>query len=63
MPKKKTRSSLEDVKLEDLEFIGVLGVGGFGRVELCRNKLKPEQTFALKCMKKVRTKITLNYHI
>jgi len=53
MPKKKTRSSLEDVKLEDLEFIGVLGVGGFGRVELCRNKLKPEQTFALKCMKKV----------
>lgn len=39
--------------LKDLEIIGTLGVGGFGRVELVQYKPRPTLTFALKCLKKV----------
>jgi len=46
-------SSLEGMTLQDFEFIGVLGNGGFGRVELVRLKSNAQRTFALKCLKKV----------
>lgn len=36
--------------MEDLDIIGTLGVGGFGRVELVQ--YKKQQTFALKILKK-----------
>jgi len=47
-----TNKEFSDVTLDDLEVIGTLGVGGFGRVELvkCRNKLS--KALALKCLKK-----------
>uniref|UniRef100_H2YAV2 cGMP-dependent protein kinase n=1 Tax=Ciona savignyi TaxID=51511 RepID=H2YAV2_CIOSA len=45
-------TSFEGMTLNDFEFVGVLGVGGFGRVELVRFRDKPTQNFALKCMKK-----------
>lgn len=50
---KKVSSSSESWGLKDFEFVGVLGVGGFGRVELVRLRGQPERSFALKCMKKV----------
>ena len=53
MPKRRMHSVFENITLRDFEFIGILGVGGFGRVELVTLKNKPNQSFALKCMKKV----------
>ena len=53
MPVRRMHSIFQSMTLDDLEFIGVLGVGGFGRVELRRSKLNPNQSFALKCLKKV----------
>ena len=53
MPKRRMHSVFENVSLHDLEFVGVLGVGGFGRVELVTLKDKPKKSYALKCMKKV----------
>ncbi|XP_013146031.1 PREDICTED: cGMP-dependent protein kinase, isozyme 1-like [Papilio polytes] len=47
------KSEYEFVALKDLEIIGTLGVGGFGRVELVQYKPRPTLTFALKCLKKV----------
>ncbi|XP_022819794.1 cGMP-dependent protein kinase, isozyme 1-like [Spodoptera litura] len=41
------------VELKDLEIVGTLGVGGFGRVELVQYKPNQKLTFALKCLKKV----------
>uniref|UniRef100_A0A182YPT9 cGMP-dependent protein kinase n=1 Tax=Anopheles stephensi TaxID=30069 RepID=A0A182YPT9_ANOST len=44
---------LLDVNLTDLEVIGTLGVGGFGRVELVKLERNGDtQVYALKCMKK-----------
>lgn len=43
----------EFVELKDLEIVGTMGVGGFGRVELVVYKREPSLTFALKCLKKV----------
>lgn len=43
-------SEYDHVQLSDLEIIGTLGVGGFGRVELVQYKKK--DTFALKILKK-----------
>jgi cGMP-dependent protein kinase 1 len=43
----------EYVQLKDLEIIGTLGVGGFGRVELVQYRPDKTLTFALKCLKKV----------
>lgn len=40
------------IQLEDLNFIGTLGVGGFGRVELVQYK-NENITFALKKLKKI----------
>ncbi|CAL8106642.1 unnamed protein product [Orchesella dallaii] len=41
------------LKLDDLEFVATLGVGGFGRVELCKVSYDPTKVFALKCLPKV----------
>lgn len=40
------------IELDDLDIIGTLGVGGFGRVELVQYTKDPTLTFALKCLKK-----------
>lgn len=40
----------DHIQLSDLEIIGTLGVGGFGRVELVQFDKK--ETFALKILKK-----------
>lgn len=42
----------EYIKLNDLEVIATLGIGGFGRVELVQYTDDPSLTFALKCLKK-----------
>ncbi|CAH2259125.1 jg9980 [Pararge aegeria aegeria] len=47
------KSEFEFVELKDLEIVGTMGVGGFGRVELVHYKREPSLTFALKCLKKV----------
>lgn len=46
-------SEFEYVELKDLEIVGTMGVGGFGRVELVQYKPNPTLTFALKCLKKI----------
>ncbi|XP_053625717.1 cGMP-dependent protein kinase, isozyme 1-like [Plodia interpunctella] len=51
--KSEIKSEFEYVQLKDLEILGTLGVGGFGRVELVRYKPNHNLTFALKCLKKV----------
>ncbi|XP_053673638.1 cGMP-dependent protein kinase, isozyme 1-like [Anopheles nili] len=44
---------LMDVNLADLDVVGTLGVGGFGRVELVKvDRNEDTQVYALKCMKK-----------
>ncbi|KAF2361102.1 Cyclic nucleotide-binding domain [Trinorchestia longiramus] len=40
------------IKLDDLDIIATLGVGGFGRVELVQCVHEPKKTFALKCLRK-----------
>uniref|UniRef100_A0A182MBA8 cGMP-dependent protein kinase n=1 Tax=Anopheles culicifacies TaxID=139723 RepID=A0A182MBA8_9DIPT len=46
-------TELLDVNLADLEVVGTLGVGGFGRVELVKLERNGDtQVYALKCMKK-----------
>lgn len=40
------------IKLDDLDVIATLGVGGFGRVELVQYSRDHSLTFALKCLKK-----------
>ncbi|KAM3963401.1 cGMP-dependent protein kinase, isozyme 1-like [Aphomia sociella] len=54
-PRKKSqiKSEYQHVELKDLEILGTLGVGGFGRVELVKYKPDPNITFALKCLKKI----------
>ncbi|XP_045785295.1 cGMP-dependent protein kinase, isozyme 1-like isoform X2 [Maniola jurtina] len=47
------KSEFEFVELKDLEIVGTMGVGGFGRVELVHYKRDPSLTFALKCLKKI----------
>lgn len=44
------RSEYDHTKLKDLKYIGMLGVGGYGRVELVQHK--NQETFALKYLKK-----------
>lgn len=46
-------TEFEYVELKELEIVGTMGVGGFGRVELVQYKRDPKLTFALKCLKKV----------
>jgi cGMP-dependent protein kinase len=38
--------------LHELDVVGTLGVGGFGRVELVQYHKDKNLTFALKCLKK-----------
>ncbi|XP_074648195.1 cGMP-dependent protein kinase 1-like isoform X2 [Tubulanus polymorphus] len=40
------------VRLEDIEVVATLGIGGFGRVELVHWSMDKTRTFALKCLKK-----------
>ncbi|XP_041977300.1 cGMP-dependent protein kinase, isozyme 1-like isoform X2 [Aricia agestis] len=47
------KSEFEFIELKDLDIIGTMGVGGFGRVELVQYRRQPALTFALKCLKKV----------
>lgn len=51
--KSQIKSEYQHVELKDLEILGTLGVGGFGRVELVQYKPQPSTTFALKCLKKI----------
>ncbi|XP_041775654.1 cGMP-dependent protein kinase, isozyme 1 isoform X3 [Anopheles merus] len=44
-------SEYDHIQLHDLTYIGTLGIGGFGRVELVQ--YKNHQTFALKYLKKI----------
>ncbi|KAF2896719.1 hypothetical protein ILUMI_09457, partial [Ignelater luminosus] len=46
------KQEYEYMKLDDLDIIATLGVGGFGRVELVQYSLDKTLTFALKCLKK-----------
>ena len=45
-------AELDSTRLDDLDVIATLGVGGFGRVELVQCLHDKSRTFALKCMKK-----------
>lgn len=40
------------IRLDDLDVVATLGVGGFGRVELVQYIYDRSLTFALKCLKK-----------
>ncbi|KAH3863556.1 cGMP-dependent protein kinase 1-like isoform X2 [Dreissena polymorpha] len=40
------------IRLEDMEIVATLGMGGFGRVELVQLAADRGKTFALKCLKK-----------
>ncbi|XP_052766307.1 cGMP-dependent protein kinase 1-like isoform X3 [Mya arenaria] len=40
------------VRLEDMEIVATLGMGGFGRVELVQLAADRSKTYALKCLKK-----------
>ncbi|XP_060557265.1 cGMP-dependent protein kinase 1-like isoform X4 [Ruditapes philippinarum] len=40
------------IRLEDMEIVATLGMGGFGRVELVQLAADRSKTFALKCLKK-----------
>lgn len=42
---------LVNIRLSEFEILGILGVGGFGRVELVRNQ-RDLRTYALKTLKK-----------
>ncbi|KAJ8919915.1 hypothetical protein NQ315_006444 [Exocentrus adspersus] len=46
------QSEYDYIKLNDLEVVATLGIGGFGRVELVQYVHDPSLTFALKCLKK-----------
>lgn len=45
-------SEYTEIRLDDLDVIATLGIGGFGRVELVQYALDKSMTFALKCLKK-----------
>eukprot|EP00088_Acartia_fossae_P036926 TRINITY_DN3811_c0_g1_i9.p1 TRINITY_DN3811_c0_g1~~TRINITY_DN3811_c0_g1_i9.p1 ORF type:complete len:450 (-),score=170.44 TRINITY_DN3811_c0_g1_i9:494-1843(-) len=45
-------NSIDELKLNDLQWVGTLGIGGFGRVELVTAECNNNKTFALKKMKK-----------
>jgi cGMP-dependent protein kinase len=47
----KRRTEFDHIQLHELKYVGTLGVGGFGRVELVQYRGK--QTFALKYLKKI----------
>ena len=53
MPVRRMHSEFKSLNLDDLQLEGILGIGGFGRVELVTIKGKSDRSFALKCMKKV----------
>ena len=58
MPRLTFTPEFENLRLNDLEILATLGVGGFGRVELVQLASSKKigdgapKTFALKCLKK-----------
>ena len=44
------KSGFENSKLEDFSFVATLGMGGFGRVELVKDKNNNDKSYALKCL-------------
>mgnify|MGYP002716551948 CR=1 FL=1 len=46
-------SEFSHLLLDDLEIIGTIGVGAFGRVEFVKCKNDKNIVFALKCVKKI----------
>lgn len=50
------KSWVENLQLEDLSWVGTLGIGGFGRVELVTAGENNNTTFALKKLKKIEIK-------
>ncbi|EEB19945.1 cGMP-dependent protein kinase, isozyme, putative [Pediculus humanus corporis] len=46
------KQEFEYIRLQDLDIITTLGVGGFGRVELVQYSKNKSMAFALKCLKK-----------
>lgn len=55
------RESLQLLTRETLVDHGILGIGGFGRVALVSLPGKPNESFALKCMKKVSMRLTFAF--
>ncbi|XP_041363181.1 cGMP-dependent protein kinase 1-like isoform X2 [Gigantopelta aegis] len=51
-PQQQVHSEFRDLRLEDLDVVATLGMGGFGRVELVQLQTDKNKTFALKCLKK-----------
>jgi len=47
-------ATIEKIPFENLEIIGTLGNGSFGHVQLVKNKLNQDQTFALKAVSKAQ---------
>jgi len=47
---------VHDIELDDLSWVGTLGIGGFGRVELVTAGVNNNSTFALKKLKKIEIK-------
>ena len=45
-------SEYDYIQLNELDYVGTLGVGGFGRVELRQYKKNKDLVFALKYLKK-----------
>ncbi|XP_071107468.1 cGMP-dependent protein kinase 1-like isoform X1 [Haliotis cracherodii] len=52
LQQEKVDAEFRHVKLEDIDIIATLGMGGFGRVELVQLAGDRSKTFALKCLKK-----------
>jgi len=52
----KTSPAVSELQLQDLSWVGTLGIGGFGRVELVTAGENNNLTFALKKMKKIEIK-------
>ncbi|KAL3316300.1 hypothetical protein Ciccas_005056 [Cichlidogyrus casuarinus] len=46
------KPTAHQIRKEDLNFVAILGIGGFGKVELVQWKSDITRSYALKCMKK-----------
>ncbi|XP_078489701.1 cGMP-dependent protein kinase 1-like [Ciona intestinalis] len=66
LPTKRQNPEYENIQPSDLECVGILGVGGFGKVELVRFKHeRKDKSYALKCLNKADYEGTTqeNYHM
>ena len=57
----KTSPAISELQLQDLSWVGTLGIGGFGRVELVTAGENNNLTFALKKMKKIEVRKIYTY--